>query len=132
MIYVADAHAFIWWATHKRALGRAAARVFRRAERGLDEIRLPSVAAFEIALLVERGRLKTPLGFDAWLEALRSTPGLTVEPVSLDDIPWAQQLIALVDPFDRLIAGVARRLDAPLVTADERISQSRLVKVVWD
>jgi PIN domain nuclease of toxin-antitoxin system len=37
----------------------------------------------------------------------------------------------LVDPFDRLIAGTAIRLDAPLITGDERIRASGLVRTIW-
>lgn len=131
MIYVSDTHAFICWATRRPSLGRRAARVYARAERGIDEVRLPAVSVFEIALLVERGRLRTPLGWDGWLAALRSAPGLVVEPVVLDDAIWASSLAPLVDPFDRLVGAVARRLDAPLITSDERIGASGLVKVVW-
>lgn len=131
MIYVLDTHTFVWWATGGRRLGRAAARIFSRAERGLDELRLPSVAAFEIALLVERGRLKTALPWRQWLEALDSTPGLEVEPLLLADVECARRLGVLVDPFDRLVAATALRLECALVTADERVTASGLVPVVW-
>jgi PIN domain nuclease of toxin-antitoxin system len=131
MIYVLDTHAFVWWATGGRRLGRAAARIFSRAERGLDVLRLPSVAAFEIALLVERGRVKTALPWRQWVEALESTPGLQVEPLLLADVERARELAALVDPFDRLVAATALRLECALVTADERIGASGLVPVVW-
>ncbi len=131
MTYLVDAHAFVWWATGKRALGRSAARVFARAERGLDELRLPSVAAFEIALLEERGRLKSALPWRQWLAALESTPGLSVEPLLLADVARARDLGALVDPFDRLVAATALRLECALITADERVTESGLVPVVW-
>jgi PIN domain nuclease of toxin-antitoxin system len=36
-----------------------------------------------------------------------------------------------VDPFDRLIAGTAIRLDAPLITGDELIHASGLVRTIW-
>jgi PIN domain nuclease of toxin-antitoxin system len=131
MIYVCDTHAFVWWATGKRSLGRSAARVFARAERGLDELRLPSIAAFEITLLSERGRLKSASAWSVWLEALESTPGLTVEPLFLADVVRARGLVSLVDPFDRLVAATALRLDCALLTADERVTDSGLVRVVW-
>jgi len=131
VIYVCDTHAFIWWATQKRPLGAKASRAFRRAERGLDEIRLPAAAAFEIALLLERGRLRSRLGWDDWLDALRSTRNFAVEPLVLDDVAHARDMKPLVDPFDRLITATARRLGAPLITSDERIVDSRLVEIAW-
>ena len=131
MIYVLDTHAFVWWATGGRRLGRGAARIFSRAQRGLDELRLPSVAAFEVALLVERGRVKTARPWRQWLEALESTPGLKVEPLLLADVARARDLGALVDPFDRLVAATALRLECALITADERVTESGLVPVAW-
>ena len=35
------------------------------------------------------------------------------------------------DPADRLIAATARSRSIPLVTADERIRRSPLVKTIW-
>lgn len=131
MRYVCDTHAFVRWATGKRSLGRAAARVFARAGRGLDDLRLPSIAAFEITLLSERGRLKSTSAWKVWLEALESTPGLTVEPLLLADLECARGLVSLVDPIDRLVAATALRLECALLTADERVTASGLVRVVW-
>lgn len=132
MIYLSDTHSFIWVITsQRRRLGRAAERIFKRAERGLDEVRLSVVSLFEIGLLLERKRLSTPLGWSEWLALARGTPGLAIESLELEDIQNARDLVALVDPFDRLIAGTARRLEAPLLSADERIASSGLVEVVW-
>jgi len=132
MIYVADTHPFVWYLTgQNRKLGRAATRVFRRMERGLDEVRLSVASLFEIGLLMERGRLRTALGWEGWLSAARATPGLGIDPIDLENVVQARELVALVDPFDRLIAAAALRLGAPLLTADVRVAESGLVKVVW-
>jgi PIN domain nuclease of toxin-antitoxin system len=50
------------------------------------------------------------------------------EPSQLSE---ARGLTGMVDPFDRLIAGAALRLDAPLLTNDARIRDSGLVRTVW-
>lgn len=36
------------------------------------------------------------------------------------------------DPADRLIVATARAHDAPLVTADDAITDARLVRCIWD
>jgi PIN domain nuclease of toxin-antitoxin system len=130
--YVADTHAFVWYLTgQRRRVGRAAYRVFRRVEAGRDQIRLSAISLFEVALLVERGRLRSPLSWGAWLAAARETAGFGVEPMGLEDVDLARDLAILVDPFDRLVVATARRIDAPLLTSDERIASSGLVEVVW-
>ena len=130
-MYVSDTHCLLWWMTGTRALGKNAARVFARAERGLDEIHLPTVVLFELALLVERGRFLPALGWNRWVESLEAKAGLRVDPLTVQDVGEARHLAALVDPFDRMIAATALRLDCPLLTSDQRITDSGLVRTVW-
>jgi PIN domain nuclease of toxin-antitoxin system len=58
-------------------------------------------------------------------------PALPIEPLVWDDVREARGLAVLVDPFDRLIAGTPIRLDASLITGDERIRASGLVRTIW-
>jgi PIN domain nuclease of toxin-antitoxin system len=80
---------------------------------------------------VERGRVKSSLRFEDWHDRVVQVPGFPVEPMLWEDLREARGLAALVDPFDRLIAGTALRLDAPLITGDQRIRTSGLVRTVW-
>jgi PIN domain nuclease of toxin-antitoxin system len=82
-------------------------------------------------MLLERGRVKSSLSFADWHDRLAQFPALPIEPLLWDDIREACGLAELVDPFDRLIAGTAIRLDAPLITGDERIRASGLVRTIW-
>jgi PIN domain nuclease of toxin-antitoxin system len=41
-------------------------------------------------------------------------------------------LVALSDPFDRMIVAAARVTRRPLVTGDDRIAESGLADVIWD
>ena len=92
MTYACDTHAFVRWATAGRPLGRCAARVLRDAERGRAEIHLSAVSLFEIALLMERGRLRSSLDWDGWMAALRVKRGLVVEPFTAEDAIAARGL----------------------------------------
>ena len=105
--------------------------IFRRAEEERDRVHVPAVCFFEIALLLERGRIRSHLDFDAWHDLVAEHPSLPVERLGWDDIRGARALTGLVDPFDRLIAGTAMRLEVPLLTNDERIRRSGLVRTVW-
>ncbi len=130
--YVTDTQALILFA--RGELGRAsrrALRIFHRAEAGRDQVHVPSLCFFELALLIERGRVRSALDFDEWHERLASQRGFPIEPLVWQDVQEARGLRALVDPFDRLIAGTAARLEAPLLTGDERIQRSGLVPTVW-
>jgi PIN domain nuclease of toxin-antitoxin system len=132
VIYVADTHALVFFATGQlRRMSPRCRNIFRRAEDKRDRVHVPAVCFFEIALLLERGRLRSRIDFDAWHDLIATHPGLPIEPLGWDDIREARGLTSLVDPFDRLIAGTALRLEAPLLTSDERMRRSGLVRTVW-
>jgi PIN domain nuclease of toxin-antitoxin system len=132
MTYVTDTHALVLFASGKAAeMSRKCARIFRRAEQQQDSVHVPIVCFFELAMLLERGRVKSSLSFNDWHDRVTEFPGLPIEPLVWADVREARALAALVDPFDRLIAGTAIRLDAPLITGDERIRASGLVRTIW-
>jgi PIN domain nuclease of toxin-antitoxin system len=130
--YVADTHALIFYGTGDIGrMSRRCARIFRRAEQERDRVHIPVICFFELALLFERGRITSPLGFEQWQALVAQFPGLPIESLLREDIREARGLGALIDPFDRLIAGTAIRLDVPLITNDVRIRGSGLLRTVW-
>ncbi len=132
MTYVTDTHPLVFFASGNAArMSRKCAQIFRRAEQQRDRVHIPIVCFFELAILLERGRVKSSLSFDDWHDRVAQFPGLPIEPLAWEDIREARGLAGLVDPFDRLIAGTAVRLDAPLITGDERIRASGLVRTIW-
>ena len=130
--YVTDTHALVLFASGALAdVSLRAARIFRRAEGERDRIHVPVICLFEILILLERRRITMRMDLDEWHALISRFPGLPLEPLGWDDIREARGLARLVDPFDRLIAASAVRLDVPLITGDERIRGSGLVRTVW-
>jgi PIN domain nuclease of toxin-antitoxin system len=131
-LYVADTHAVVWFITGKRPkLGVRARRIFETTRTGAATIAVSVISLWEIAALCESDALRLPAGFSAWCDALEGTPGFRVEPLLRADIEEARALPSLRDPQDRLITGTALRLGVPLLTADERITASKRVPVIW-
>lgn len=84
-------------------------------------------------MLVSRGRLVLSLEIGQWLALVSQTPSLRVVPVD-NAIAVASATLPgdfHKDPADRLITATARKLGAPLVTADERIRAYPHVRTVW-
>jgi PIN domain nuclease of toxin-antitoxin system len=129
MNLVTDTHALLWYLGSSRRLSRRAKRAFEKAEAGLWTIYVPTAVLYEAVLLDERGRIR--LAYHALLEQLRLHVGFQTADLSPDDVTEARALRPLTDPFDRMIAGTARRLRHPLMTNDERITESNLVEVYW-
>ena len=95
-----------------------------------DELAISAISLWEIALLHESGSLILTEGYPAFSDGLVRA-GARIEPVTANDVDEARGLPGLVDPHDRLIAGLALRLRAPLLTADRRITREKRLKVVW-
>ncbi len=132
MIYVTDTHPLLFYGIGQtKKLGRNALRAFTLAEKGQATIHIPAVCFFELALLLESGKLRSTMSLPQWKARVEEAGSFVVEPLTWGDVEEAQSLQALIDPFDRLLAGTANRLDCPLITRDRRIAESNQVAILW-
>ena len=129
-LYVVDTHALIWHLTDANRLGREAARVFAAAERGEARLLVSAIVIAELYYADKKfGLFASFEEVFLWLQTssfirLISLDAAHVLDFAVDgDVP---------EMHDRIIAGLARRLSAPLLTSDARIVASNLVSVVWD
>ena len=126
-----DTHAWIWWIEQDARLGRKAIGVLDR----LPPDRRPflcDISLWEVATLVERGRLVLDVPLDEWFAAAahpRSVRMLTISPRIATDIAQLSETFHR-DPADRTIVSTGRVHRLPVLTHDERIRKSRLV-TVW-
>jgi PIN domain nuclease of toxin-antitoxin system len=131
-VILLDTHVLVWMVTDSSRLSRAAARELHKAElRG--EMAIASVTLWELALIYHRGRMR-PSG------SIESAIREMLEKSQVQVIEMTPEIAALTttfpetypkDPGDRLIGATARALGITLVTADERIQNSPLVRTVW-
>jgi PIN domain nuclease of toxin-antitoxin system len=128
-LIVLDTHAWIWWLTKPNKLGKKAMRAVEKSTR----IGVPAISVWEVAFKVQAGKLKFDRPFDLWIdEALAEDPRIELLPLSPRVAVGAVRLSwDHGDPADRFIVATARVLDAPLVTADDRIRESGLVRCIW-
>ncbi len=130
--FLADTHALLWFAGGQvKRLGTRARRAFAEAEAGRGEVLVSAVSLWEISILHDAGAIRLPAGFAPWCDALAAVPGLRVEPLTRGDVEEARAFRGLPDPNDRLIAGTAVRLDAPLLTTDRRLRSEPGVRTLW-
>ena len=130
---VLDTHTLIWWVNGDDQLSQKARKAIENELTGDGQVIVSAITAWEIAMLVEKGRLALTMNIDDWLETVASIEGVAF--VSLDtDV--AIQSVRLPgefhpDPADRMIVALARHYSAPLVTADAKIRVCRHVKTIW-
>jgi PIN domain nuclease of toxin-antitoxin system len=131
MIALLDTHVVLWWFERSTRLSRVQQRMLARshADRPLG---VADTSLWEIALLVEAGRVRLALPIDEWLARATAAPRVGVYPVTP---AIASEVVALDstrgwDPADRIIVATARVLGVPLVTSDTRIIDSKLVPTI--
>lgn len=132
-MFVTDTHALIHHVTgRKRRLGRRARRTFERIERGVDAILVPFTVLEEVMLLSEAGKVRLPLPFRDMVISLARANNFDLGVNDTELLLEAASFTTLADPYDRLIVAQARVAGLPLITGDEKIHESGLVRTVWD
>lgn len=130
-LIVLDTHTLIWWAAGSSDLPAALRRQVQTAL-VQDALWASSISAWEIAMLVQRGRLVLSVPVREWVARVESIRGLRFLPIDNALGIRAVELPDLHgDPADRLIVATAERLGATLVTRDERLRAYAGIKTLW-
>jgi PIN domain nuclease of toxin-antitoxin system len=123
-----DTHAWVWWISGDPRLAvreREALDSLSPSERPV----LADISLWEVATLVERGRLELDMDLERWL-AIASAPA-TVELACVTPAVAAE--VARLperfhrDPADRLIVATARVRKLSVLTRDRKITGARIV-----
>ena len=127
-----DTHALLWWLTDGGRLARVQRAAIERADASGEPIAIAAITFWEIAKLVERGRLKLTQTVDVLLEAIEEHPSVEVLPltsrIAVESTRLGRHMTT--DPADQLIVATARVHGLRLVTADERIRRAAPVSIV--
>lgn len=117
-----DTCAVIWMGENASIAPAAVAAMDTSATNGTPVLISP-ISAWERAMLVAKGRLRSPLSPKAWFDRILTTGGLKLAPLSPDILADASFLPEPLhrDPADRIIIATARALDLTIVTRDSLI-----------
>ncbi|MFZ1040778.1 MAG: type II toxin-antitoxin system VapC family toxin [Anaerolineales bacterium] len=90
-------------------------------EEGIIGVR--SISLWEIAKLVELGRLELPISLEKWFAQALTYPGVELieltPAIAIESTPLLGEFHR--DPVDQIIVATARIMKCKLVTSDERI-----------
>lgn len=123
MAVVLDTHALIWLVDGREGLFSPATlhRIDDAARR--NEVLVPAIVFWEIAMLEVRGRIQLSKSCSAWCEQVQATPGIRIVPltssISIDSTRLPGDFHG--DPADRMIVATARAENATLLTNDRKI-----------
>ena len=125
-----DTHVVAWAANDSKQLSRGAASAIRRARRS-GGLAVSGITVWELALLVSSGKLQVYGSVETSLRLLLE--GVTILPITPEIAALTTQFPDDYprDPSDRLIGATARADGMTLVTRNERIRRSPLIRTVW-
>jgi len=128
-VIILDTHAWIWWVSDPGKLGKKAARAIRSAR----ALGVAAISCWEVATLVEKGRVRLDRSPLDWIEAALALPRIELFPLTPAVAVRAAQLGPVFpgDPADRMIAATALVQSASLVTKDERLQAVTILPTVW-
>lgn len=125
-----DTHVLVWAVEDSKRLSRTAASEIRRNRRH-SGLAVSAITLWELAWLLSRGRIQARGTIEAGVCLLLED--VTVLPITPEIAALATQFPEDYphDPTDRIIGATARAEGLTLVTRDEKIRRSRLIKTVW-
>jgi PIN domain nuclease of toxin-antitoxin system len=120
-VILRDTHIWVWWvaqpdrlqAKHRDLLDHGADRVFG----------VSIISCWEVAKLVEYGRLKLDRQVGLWIESALAAPGVTLLHLNPQIVVESTQLPQPFhrDPADQLLVATARALRCSIMTEDGKL-----------
>jgi PIN domain nuclease of toxin-antitoxin system len=120
-VILLDTHIWVWWVHGDPRLTTGPRQVLAdNEESGLG---VSVISCWEVAKLVEYGRLLLPCSTSEWIEQALAYPGVELLPLTPQIALESTELPGEFhrDPADQIIVATARLLARPLLTADEKI-----------
>lgn len=127
-----DTHIWLWWISNPEKLSKNAGHAIEQALRE-KEIIISSISTWEIAILVQKGRLELSIDVRDWVRKTEGLPFVRFIPI---DNTIALRSVSLpgdfhTDPADRIIVATALTMGVPLITKDEKIIDYPYVDTIW-
>jgi PIN domain nuclease of toxin-antitoxin system len=131
-VILLDTHVLAWLVAQPERLSRSAAAAIRRA-RASDGLAIADITVWELACLLSQGILRMYGAVGNSVQSFITRSGVIVIPITAEIAALATQFPEDYpkDPADRLIGATARAEGLTLVTRDERILQSPLIRTIW-
>jgi PIN domain nuclease of toxin-antitoxin system len=129
-VILLDTHVLIWAVGDPKRLSRAAVSEIKRARQS-GGLAVSAITLWELGLLMNRGRIQAPGTVESSIRQLLED--VIVRPIAPEIAALAAQFPDEYprDPADRLIGATARAEGLTLITRDENIRRSPLLRTVW-
>lgn len=128
-LFLPDTHAVYWYEFGDPKLSSNAQQIFEDAEAGNSQLVIHPIVLAEFHWLLRKMGLQSE--FTPYLDFVERNPAYRFEPIILPDLGRLGDFDEIPEMHDRLIAILAERIGATIVTCDRSIQTCRKVKCVW-
>lgn len=128
MEYLADTVAIVRFFSQTGKLGKSARKIFSDTEDGKKFIWISIISLVEIMYLVEKNRISPDL--KEFIRKIKNSGNYRIMELDVDIIEVASKIKGL-ELHDRLIVATAKHLDIPIITSDQVIIDSGIIRVIW-
>jgi PIN domain nuclease of toxin-antitoxin system len=127
---VLDTCALIWWSLDPDKLSPRAQEACDLMEQEKNGL-VPSTAVWEIAIKIKNQKLDLGVDIDDYIAALKKSDVIQIIPI--DENIWLESVKLQWehrDPADRVVVAIAKKNQAPIITADQKIANF-YSSVIW-
>ncbi|MBD2775575.1 type II toxin-antitoxin system VapC family toxin [Iningainema tapete] len=127
---VLDTCALIWWSLDPDKLSQRAREACYQMEQEKNGL-VPSTAIWEIAIKIKNHKLDLGVDLDDYIATLKQSNVIRIIPIDEEiwlasvKLEWEHR-----DPADRVVVAVAKKNQAAIITADQKIA-SFYSFVIW-
>jgi PIN domain nuclease of toxin-antitoxin system len=127
---ILDTHIWVWWVDGNDKLTKTQLETITIHE--TDVIGVSAISVWEVAKLVELGKIELQPSLYEWVENALNYPGIRLIELTPDIAIESTQLPGVFhrDPADQIIVATARIYDCSLVTSDGKILKYPHVKTI--
>ncbi len=118
---VLDTHVWAWWVDGNERLTKTQLETITTHE--TDVIGVSAISVWEVAKLVELGKIELQPSLHEWFENALNYPGVRLIGLTPDIVIESTRLPEVFhrDPADQIIVATARIHNCPLLTSDMKI-----------
>ena len=130
-VLLLDTHVWLWLAMDSKQLSRSALAAIRRVTES-GGISVASISSWELASQFDQGRIRAPSTIESSVRATVDSASGVVHEISTEIAALATAFPRgfSADPPDRPFAATARSLGLPLVTRDQWMLETSLLKTI--
>lgn len=124
-----DTHVWVWWVNGSPMGSKDMLPIIQEHQE--DGLGVSIISCWEVAKLVERGRLELTMPVERWIEQALAYPGIELLDLTTRIVVESTQLPGEFhrDPADQIIVATARVYDFSLLTADSKLLDYLHVRV---